>query len=179
MNATLYSAQALNSGDPDQYETATAYALRGHGQLMVGQLIKAIADFDASEEAYGRNQSSVHGRAWAFYLMGRDAGAWENADDLEDAITANEDWGMLQVVLGLVLDDLGDSRAEELFAEAASAPHPAGDYLIQYGAMAARGGSKDRAVLLLCTTHRLDQHDIRVPQAMRIIGLGTTACDGS
>jgi len=202
LNAILYATQALNTGDLDQFETAEAHFYRGSGLLLAGQLEQAITDFDLSEGAYGRNLSASDGPAVAYYLLGRDAQAWENADavldfdswhsegllwrglsawqlgrtadaidDLEDAIDA-DDRGMTNAALGMVLRDQGDSRADEYLARAASGAFE----LAQYGYMAARGGDRDRAIQLLCLSHRVDPDNARVQQGLQTIGLTTAAC---
>lgn len=203
LKAVLYATQALNTGDLDQYETVEAHFYRGSGLLLVGQLEQAVTEFDLSEGAYGRNLSASDGRVVAYYLLGNDAQAWENADavldfdswhsegllwrglsawqlgrtvdaidDLEDAIDA-DDRGMMKAVLGMVLRDQGDSRADDLFAQAASG----GFELAQYGHMAARGGDRDRAIQLLCLSHRVDPDNARMQQGLLTIGVTTADCN--
>ena len=203
IKAILYATQALNAGDLDQYEMAEAHYYRGTGLLFTGQLEPAIADLDLSEGAFGRNLSAPEARAVAYFLLGRDAEAWEDADavldydtwhpggllwrglsnwklgrvadaidDLEDGIDA-DNRGMMKAALGMVLEDQGDGRADTLYSQAADG----GYELAQYGFMAARGGDRERAVLFLCTSHRVDPGNARMQQGLQTIGLTTAACD--
>ena len=91
MRAMELSDRALATDDLTQRQKAQAYAWRGQGLLYSARLEAAIADFDASEAAYGSNSFSYWGRSLASLLLGRDEEAWRNADEgLEFSATDSE-----------------------------------------------------------------------------------------
>lgn len=199
---------AISAGGLDQFELGKAYAYRGKGLLMGGELERAIADFDASEQQFGRNPFSYGSRAMAYYLMADDEKAWDNADavldfdswnaeallfrglaswhlgdsgdaidDLEDAVTAAEQRGLMSAALGAVVAAKGDSEgALEHYRDAASAPIPAIRELATLGMMAARGGDRDRSLELFCIAAEINPGDGELLGAMAMSGFSPSAC---
>ncbi|MBT5435515.1 MAG: hypothetical protein P8Q36_09595 [Alphaproteobacteria bacterium] len=98
-------------------------------------------------------------------------------DDLEDAVVAAENRGLMSAALAAVMTDAGEEEeAQELLREAAQAPVPAIRELASLDVLAALGGDRDRSLELFCIAAMINPRDGELLGAMLTSGMTAESC---